>query len=276
MRNGLKKASLLVVLLNAGFILFAQRDQPCCENAVCKATAENFAVRMTGLVGYLPKFSSDPDLNKTALDSLKNANPAVYNEFMKLAKETHTYFFGPRAKFRKDGCFSEALPTANKSNVVFWVGYVGNLGTTPPFPSAEFCTSLKLRIEIGQGATDISKNYIGYLGSMRGYLVYTPGKKDECGNRFRILAGPAIFFRSSTAYAALSTRVAIRMKDIRPAVFPLGNLNIFGEYSTSFGNLSYGAIGVEVELGPFGFNLSGANNMKTGKKGFSVNAFYRL
>lgn len=276
MKNGLKKTSILVVLLNACIVLFAQRDQPCCENAGCKAIAKNFAVRMTGLVEFLPKCGFNKDRNKAALDSLKLANPTVYKEFMKLAKETHTYFFNPKAKFRNDDCFEIALPEKDRENVTCWVAYVGNLGTTLKFLSSEFCSGLKFRIELGQGATDISKKNIAYLGSVRSYFVYTPRGKDSCGNHFRIMAGPAIFFRGSTAYVALNSRIAIRMKDIRPAVFPLGNLNLFGEYSTSFGNLSYGAIGVEIELGPFGFNLSGNNNMKTGKKGFSVDVFYRF
>ena len=90
------------------------------------------------------------------------------------------------------------------------------------------------------------------------------------------MAGPAVFLRGSTLFGALSSRVALRVKDINPMAFPIGNINVFGEYDTSFGNLSYGAIGVELELGFLGFNLSGNNNMKTGRKGFGVDVFYRF
>ncbi|MEI9807682.1 MAG: hypothetical protein WDO16_07280 [Bacteroidota bacterium] len=70
------------------------------------------------------------------------------------------------------------------------------------------------------------------------------------------MAGPAMFLRGSTNYIALSSRIAYRLRDINPAFFPVGNLNLFGEYSTSFGNLSYGAVGAELELGFIGFNIS--------------------
>jgi hypothetical protein len=276
MKKWLVRTSLLFLVVSHASFLHGQNNKKCCDDAGCKATAIRYAIKLTGLVEYLPKYTSDPVLAKKALDSLKQSNSAVYNDFMKTAKEAHSYFYGPNAKFRNDGCFTEAMPTENKSNVQLWVTYVGNLGTTPKFPSAEFCSGLKFRIELGQGATDMGKKTTGYLGSLRGYLVYTVGKKDECGNHVRIMAGPAFFLRGSTSYAALSSRIAIRLMDIKPAVFPLGDINLFGEYNTSFGNLSYAGIGAEVELGILGFNISGNNNMKTGRKGFSVNVFYRF
>ena len=276
MKKWLKKTSLLPVLLCAANFLYGQGTKKCCDDAGCKAMAVQYAIKLAGLVQFLPPCSSNGDLNKKALDSLKQANTAVYNEFMKTAKEAHNNFYVSDTKFRKDGCFSDALPTENKSNVVLWVAYVGNLGTTPSFPSAEFCTGLKFRVEIGQGATDISKRNTGYLGSLRGYLVYTPGKKDQCGNTFRIMAGPALFWRGSTNYVALSSRVAFRVKDIRPSVFALGNINLFGEYNTSFKNLNYAAIGAEVELGVIGFTISGNDNLDSGRLGFGVDIFYRF
>jgi hypothetical protein len=153
---------------------------------------------------------------------------------------------------------------------------VGGVGVKPKFLSAEFCSGLKFRMEIGQGATDISKRNTGYLGSLRGFLVFTPGKKNACGNQFRILAGPSVFVRGSTFYGALSARAAYRLKDINPSFFPIGNLNVFGEYSSSFGNLSYGSLGIEAEFGFVGFNISGNNNLKTGRKGFALDVFYRF
>lgn len=276
MKKCLKKAFLLPVILFATVtFLNGQSDKKCCEDAGCAALAKDYAIRVTGLVAYLPPCTSDNEANKRMLDSLKNANPNVHDQLIRAGKEAHTLFFS-EAKFRRDGCFSDALPTNFKSNVLKWVAFIGTGGKAPPFPSAEFCSGLKVRFEIGQGATDIGKNTTGYLGSGRVYLSFIPGKKDKCGNNIRLMAGPALFFRGSTLYGALSSRVAFRISDIAPKQFALGNLNLFGEYNTSFGNLSYGAIGGEVELGFIGFNISVNNNMKTGKKGFGVNVFYRF
>lgn len=276
MKKWLKKTFLLLATLHVTFFLLAQREKKCCEDAGCKTLAKEYAIKVTGLAAYLPAASSDNAQNKRAVDNLKQVNETIYREFMKTAKEAHDLFLSIKAKFRNDGCFSESLPTDFKSNVLKWVAYVGNLGTNPRFPSAEFCYGLKVRLEIGQGTTDIGKNTTGYLGSFRSYLALIPGKKDKCGNKVRFLVGPAVFARGSNFYGVMSSRIAFRVKDISPSVFPLGNLNVFGEYNTSFGNLSYGAIGAEVELGFIGFSISGNNNMKTGRKGFAVNIFYRF
>ncbi|MEI9807681.1 MAG: hypothetical protein WDO16_07275 [Bacteroidota bacterium] len=171
MKKWLTNTSLLLILASLTPLLHAQSDTKCCDDAGCKALAIKYAVKLTGLVAYLPPCSSNGELNKKALDSLQQANNPVYQELMKDAKEAHTYFFGPKAKFRRDGCFTEAMPTDNRSNVQLWVAYIGNIGTTVSFPSAEFCAGLKFRAEIGQGATDISKKSTGYLGSLRGFLV---------------------------------------------------------------------------------------------------------
>lgn len=274
MKKWFKRTLLLLIIFSSTVQMNGQTKKGCCEDAGCRTLAREYAVRVTGLVGYLPLCTSDDDQSKRAVDSLKNANQPVYNEFMKAAKEAHVLFFTDKLKFHKDGCFSDALPTDFKSNVLLWISYVGRLGNPPKFPSAEFCSGLKVRIETGQGATDIGKNTTGYLGSLRGYLSYTPGKKGDCGNNIRIMAGPALFARGSTLYGALGSRIAFRVSDFTPKQFPIGNLNLFGEYNTSFGNLSYGAIGGEVELGFIGFNISVNNNMKTGKKGFGINVFY--
>jgi|GEM_PF-2122611 len=283
MKKCFQKSFLLIVaFFSTTTFLSAQDKKKCCEDETCKAAVKDFAARLTPLVANLPHSSGDDDVDKKVLDSLKRANRQLYDELVKLAKAAHDYIFSDGSPFRNDGCFSNALSDDVRIDVLGWVAHVGR--SAPKFGSAEFCAGLKVRIELGGGSTDISKYSVGYLGSLRGFLVYTfydkggDKKKDpfRCGNHIRLMVGPAAFFRSHMLYGALSSRIGVRVKDITPMNFAIGNINLFGEYSTSFGNLSYGALGAELELGFIGFNLSVNNNMKTGRKGLGVNVFYRF
>jgi len=158
-----------------------------------------------------------------------------------------------------------------------WINFIRFhiLKVKPVFPSTEFCGGLKKRFEINQGATAfLSKPQMAYLGSARFYLVYTLFKKDSCGGRFRISAGPGFFLRSTKGYITLSSRVAYRITDLKADVFSLGNLNFFGGYNSDFSGFNYAEAGLEVELGPFGANVSVNENTNNGKWGFLVGVFF--
>src|SRR6185503_11501708 len=80
--------------------------------------------------------------------------------------------------------------------------------------------------------------------------------KEKCGGRVRLMVGPGYFRHSATSYLTLSSRIGIRIADIKPNIFSLGNFNFFGGYNTAFGDFNYAEGGLEVELGWLGFNLS--------------------
>ena len=280
MKKCFQKPFLLVIVL-FGTITFLNAQIPdnrkkCCEDETCKTKAKDYATQLANLVTILPEATGDSKADQKALDSVKRVNSSGYKSFMKVALAAHYYFYSVESKFRRDGCFADNVSV----NVSKWVAHVGT--KAPKFKSAEFEAGLKIRVELGQGSTDIRKNSIGHLGSFRTYLVYTfdkdPNRRDSfhLGNHIRLSVGPAIFSRSNIYYGALSSRIAVRVKDIKPMNFAIGNINLFGEYNTSFGNLSYGAIGAELELGFAGFNISVNDNLKTGRKGFGLNAFYRF
>lgn len=258
-------------------ILYGQTGKKCCDVNSCREKAEEFAVRMAGIATFLGNCSDDQDANEVTLSNFRSSHPDLYQQLIITVKELQQYFFAEQPEYSDPDCFSNALPTINKSNVLRWVNHVRFhiLKVKPVFPSTEFCGGWKKRFELGQGAAAfLNKTKMAYLGSLRGYLIYTIPGKEKCGGRLRIAAGPAFFLRSSNSYITLSSRLAVRLTDLRADVFSLGNLNLFGGYNTNFDGFNYAEAGLEAELGPFGFNLSGNYNIDNNKPGFLIGIIF--
>jgi hypothetical protein len=251
--------------------LNAQPAKKCCDDGTCQQRVIDYAVKITGLVNFLGAINEDnPSANEATLNALKASHESVYNDFLQTAKEIADYVFDKPKYANVVTCFTNALPTINKSNVIAWINYFRTVLKNPPFPSTEFCGGWKKRLEIAQGATAfLSKTKMAYLGTLRGYLIYTFSPKDKkCGGNFRLMAGPAFFLQSRNSYIALSTRLGVRLADLKANVFRYGNLNLFGGYNSNFAQFSYVEGGLEVELGPFGINLSTNYNTDNSKFGF--------
>lgn len=283
MKKYIRIIFLSIILLITTCLLHGQQNkEKCCENESCRVKAQTLAVRITGIVGFLGKCADgDKAANLLTLERLKTNNKSVYDDFWGTTKAI--IFLINDDRFRNDACFENSLPAdlAEKSNIMCWIGFVNDSITKPSFPSAEFCKGWKKRFEIAQGASSfLNKKDMAYLGTIRGYLIYTFRKNnlDECGGGVRLMAGPAFYLRDRVSYVALSSRVAFRMKDIKADpkhdLFPLGNLNLFGEYTTSFGQFNYAGLGIEIELGPFGVNLTVNHNLENGKQGFLVGVVF--
>jgi hypothetical protein len=258
-------------------ILYGQTGKKCCDINSCREKAEEFAMRMAGIATFLGNCSDDQEANEVTLSNFRSAHPDMYQQLIITVKELQQYFFAEQPEYSDPDCFSNALPTINKSNVLRWVNHVRFhiLKIKPVFPSTEFCGGWKKRFELGQGAAAfLNKAKTAYLGSLRGYLMYTIPGKEKCGGRLRIAAGPAFFLRSSNSYITLSSRLAVRLTDLRAEVFSLGNLNLFGGYNTNFDGFNYAEAGLEAELGPFGFNLSGNYSMDNKKPGFLIGIIF--
>ena len=272
----LLKHSLIILLFLLPVIIFGQTSK-CCDINSCKEKAEEFAVRISGIVNFLGNCGDDQEANETTLSNFKASHPDLYQQLIGTVKELQTYFFAEQPKYSDPDCFSNALPTINKANVMRWVNHVRFhiLKVKPVFPSTEFCSGWKKRFELAQGAAAfLNKARMAYLGSLRGYLMYTIPGKDKCGGRLRLGAGPGFFLRSSNSYITLSSRLAVRLTDLRAEVFSLGNLNLFGGYNTNFDGFNYAEAGLEAELGPFGFNLSGNYNIDNKKPGFLIGIIF--
>jgi hypothetical protein len=250
----------------------SQSQQKCCDNSQCSQKATVYAVKITGLVNYLGNFNEvNAAANEAKLNELKANYPQVYRDFIQTANEIAEQFFDKPRYAGSLLCFTDALPTVNKSNVVAWINYFRDAIDKPKFPSTEFCGGLSKRFEIAQGAAAfLSKPKMSYLGSARAYLAYTFRKKDSCGGNFRVMLGPGYFLHNRNSYITLNSRIGVRLADLKANVFSLGNLNLFGGYNTNFDHFSYAEGGLEVELGPFGVNVSANYNTDNSKFGFLV------
>jgi hypothetical protein len=264
----------ITILLLCCMILIFQntfsQEKKCCDIPSCKLRSEELAARITGLAKFIKSKGEDKAANAQVLDSLKAANPTLFNDFIHTMKDIVTYI----NDHEQDLCFADRLPEDVSDNIFNWIIYFNDKEHPTKFPSTEFCSGLKKRFEVSQGAMNALRNDMAYLGSIRGYIVYTFGKKDQCGNKLRLMTGPAFFLQNKVVYSTLSSRISFRLKDIAPVPFSLGNFNLFGEYTTSFRHFEYAAIGAEVELGPLGFNLAINQNLKSHHQGFLVSIVF--
>lgn len=255
-----------LLLLQAAW---SQTDKNCCDKEECRKQTADYATRITGLVNYLGNCSEDSAANNAVLRKLSNSHPTIYADFIWTTSEVaDQYIVHPRYADSRT-CFFNALPANQAANVLAWINYINP--QTPVFPSTEFCAGLSRRFEIAQGASAfLSKPYMEYLGSIRGFLVYTFKSKQECGGTFRLMAGPAYYLRSSDSYITLHSRISIRIKDLKASVFNLGNINFFGGYITNFDHFNYAEAGLEVELGAFGINLAANYDTNIKRAGFLI------
>lgn len=282
MEKCLGKIFLLIALLVTNGLLYAQPEKKkCCESPVCKEKAVEYAKVISGLVAYLGNcsISTEEDLRADSiiLAKLQEEKPEVYNDLIRMVKLLDDYLYTDIPRFRGTDCFENELPQSMRRNVLCWINYIrfNVLKKVVVFPSTEFCGGWKKRFEINQGASAfLSKTDMSYLGSARFYFIYTFFKKNKCGGKFRMSAGPAYFLRSRNSYLTLSSRLAYNIKDLKANVFSLGNLNLFGGYNTNFNRFNYAELGLEVELGPFGVNLASNMNTENGKMGFMVGVFF--
>ncbi len=259
----IKKILLATIAILLFSTAFAQQPN-CCDTPACKRMSEMLAVRVAGVATFVKSEQDAPAKNKATLDSLKNANPELYNTLITVMQEAAAYM----NSHRQGDCFMNSLPSDIYDNAYNWIIYFNDIEHPVRFPSTEFCGGWKKRFEINQGAANVFKKSMTYSGSLRGYLMYTFGKKDSCGNKIRMLLGPAVFLRGNTSYITMSTRAAFRIKDIAPKNFAVGNLNLFAEYNTNFSHFTNIAAGFEVELGPFGLNFAVNLDTKTQAAGF--------
>lgn len=273
MKKWLGRALLAITFLVTSNLLHAQQ---CCDNAICKEKAIEYAKVISGLVNYLGTCSGDKTTDSIVLKKLEQEKPEAYSEFVRMVRILDDYLYSDDSKFKGTECFEKELAKNVAENALMWINHVRFhvLGKIPFFPSTEFCGGWKKRFEINQGSSAfLDKTNMSYLGSARAYLIYTFFKKDKCGGRFRIMAGPALFLRSRNSYLTLSTRLAYKLKDLKASVFSLGNLNLFGGYNSNFDGFNYAELGLEVELGPFGINIASNMNTGNGKAGFMVGVF---
>ncbi len=277
MKRYLYKIFLLLTVLITSNISYAQQEKNCCDNAVCREKAIEYAKIISGLANYLGKCTGDTTDDSKVLAKLQLDKPELYNDFIRMVKLLNDYLYKDDSKFKGTECFENELARTTGENVMCWINHVrfNILGIKPIFPSTEFCGGWKKRFEISQGSSAfLNKTQMTYLGSARFFLIYTLFKKNECGGKFRIMAGPALFLRSRNSYLTFSSRIAYKLTDLKANVFSLGNLNLFGGYNTNFDGFNYAELGLEIELGPFGVNL--ASNFNTGNKkmGFMVGVFF--
>jgi hypothetical protein len=250
-----------------------QTGKACCDNEDCKQQTADYVQRITGIVTFLGNCSDDKEVNEATLNTFRANKPDLYKDLILMVKEVNKNFLSDNPKYNDPGCFRDALPASGALNLMRWINHIRFhiLNVKPIFPSTEFCGGWKRRFEINQGATAfLSKTKMAYFGSLRAYLAYTFKEKNKCGGTFRLMAGPGFFLQSSNSYITLSSRLAVRLTDLKANVFNLGNLNVFGGYNTNLKEFSYVEAGIEAELGPFGINLSGNYNTDNKKYGFLV------
>src|SRR6185436_20247209 len=210
-----------IFLAFIGLVLFFNANAQCCEDPACKAKAKEYADKITSLAILLGKCTppSNPNsrhINDSIVEVFRTTYPERYNEFKTLVKKISEEFIDDPSNQGKQRCFQDMLPIAG-DNAMAWINHIRNV--KPIFPSTEFCGGFKKRVEISQGAAFINKNTTAYLGTARFFIVYTLPVKEKCGGKVRLMVGPAYFIQSRNSYLTLSSRVGVRIGDIKPGIF---------------------------------------------------------
>lgn len=253
------------------FLLFLSSEtfsQNCCDIPACRDRTQQLMNRILPLMQSVGTATDSAARNKAILQAANQRNPGLVRNFTSVMYETLVFL----QQDGQDRCFRTLMPPDQMENLNRWLIYFNDIKNPVTFPSPEFCTGFRTRLELSQGASDFMRDEMAYLGSIRGLLMYTFGKKNSCGNRFRLLAGPAFFLRNETPYISFNGRLAYRIKDImvkNPPIF-LGNFNLFAEYLSNFDRFNYAALGFEANLGRFGVNLAVNHNFDTDHQGFLV------
>ena len=244
----------------------------CCDDAACRVKSQDLAAQIIPLIHFVGETNTDDaSVNDSLLRKAFQKDQIRYNSFKSLIYEILRF----TDDSSHDHCFKTFLTSEQYITINHWLVYFNDLKNPVSFPSPEFCQGFRTRIEINQGAANFLKNDMAFLGSVRGLVSYTFGKKESCGNRVRLLAGPAYFLQNKIGYATLNTRLAYRLKDImvkNPPVF-LGNWNLFADYATSFHHFNYAGVGAEAQLGPFGVNVLANYNLDSKHLGFLFGIF---
>jgi hypothetical protein len=254
------------------FLCKVNAQTNCCDDVACKQRAKELADKITGLAVSLGKFTpfgspGYPQKNDSILLEFKTQFPDRYNEFTKAIKDISAEFIDDQGGQNKQLCFLDQLPINTADNTMAWVNYIRDV--KPVFPSTEFCKGFKKRFELSQGASAfLSKQSMAYLGALRFYLIYTFSEKDKCGGRFRLMTGPGFFLRDAKAHLTLSSRLGVRIGDLKGGVFSIGNFNFFGGFNSNFNQFNYAESGFEAELGWLGLNLSAVYDTYGHKWGF--------
>lgn len=256
------------ILILFGFLQYnsiAQTNSaPCCETPACRQKVDDLVKRIVKVIGYIEPFNKATA--KQSLDKLHANDPVKYMDLLHTVNEVNRYI----RNVPQDECFLNAIPEDVHAKVFAWLGYFDDQTNPPDFGSAEFCSGLGRRIELSQGSAGFLSGQMSWLGGLHGYLVYTPGKKKECGNKWRIMGGPAYFLKNRFSFVAVSTRLAYRIKDLGIPPFSLGNLNVFGGLDSNLDNFNFLTIGAEAEVGPIAFNIGLNHDLYIGKPGFSI------
>lgn len=273
------KAFLLLLLFPlSGQNVFSQdsRRANCCDVADCRKKTEAYAIRIAGIALFIGESKGDKDQDKLYLDSLKKANPTLYNNFVQAMNEILSFQENTDKTLNRGPCFSATLPEDVKQKVLDWKGYF-DANRNPVSLSTEFCRGFRRRIEINQGGTNIFTSKATYLGSIHAFLMYNFGTRDkktgmkkDCGGHVRFMAGPAGYVRGNTSYLTASSRIAFRLMDIKKTPFSAGNINAFGGYATNFSRFNYATAGLEAELGPIALNLAANFDTRNHYWGFAV------
>lgn len=264
---------LLLALTLFALSLTCKAQNTCCNDSACRQRATELRDAIIPLLSFVGNAVRDDDpQNKIILENAHQRDPAKYNRFRNVMYELIAF----TRDNDHDLCFQSLVTSEEYIAIGLWRIYFNDLKNPVSFPSPEFCSGFGIRLELAQGSAAFLRNDMAYLGAARGFLSYTIGRKESCGNRVRVMTGPALFLFNNTPYVVLNSRLAYRLSDImidNPPVF-LGNWNLFGEYVSNFQKLHQAGLGIEAQLGKFGVNFSVTHDFRSDHQGFLFGLFY--
>ncbi|MCX2746034.1 hypothetical protein OO013_19295 [Mangrovivirga sp. M17] len=181
------------------------------------------------------------------LDSLKTYDYPAYVELI-----NNIQGFIANTSQEQQVCFYKI---ADNTTVNAWISYIYRKDApTNESLSPEFQKGIGILAEINQGVIDPFRSTEQYLLTVKGLLAYTFAK-EQAGGRIRMMLGPSLYYSKQEVDVYLTSRMEVRIYDLKAEPVSLGTFKFLLEGSTDLDGLWIAGPGVGLEFPQFGVKL---------------------
>ncbi|HEY9048606.1 MAG TPA: hypothetical protein VIN08_22020 [Ohtaekwangia sp.] len=269
---------LYIPVLLAGILctgrVYAQTA--CCDRAGCREEIDGYIVSLKQLLNDFETLPASIDDRKASLERYRRLHREGYTQIRTIIHKLQKASGSDRTLL---DCFSQRFidvaPDPDDENSASWYAYLTTVFLSNDFTSPEFAKGAGLHFDINQGVADVGKSTEAYSFAGRLLLSYTFGKRGRAsGGRWRVMAGPSIYYQDTKAYLLANPRVEFRLKDIGNKLTSIGNLKLIAD--GNIGDLYIVGGGVGLELYKFGAQLLYQRQSEVRSSQLLIGLFYRF
>ncbi|WP_333820637.1 hypothetical protein [Ohtaekwangia sp.] len=251
-------------------------QEPCCNRADCKAAIDAYIISLKRLLNDFGTLPSGIDERKAALENYKTQYRVGYAQLRAIILKIQKISAGDRTWL---DCFSQRFievdPSVADEDCISWYAYLSTVLLPSEFTSPEFAKGFGVHLDLSQGVADPGKSTEAYALAGRVLLSYTFCKHGHAsGGRWRVMAGPSIYYQDTKAYLLANPRVEFRLKDIGNKLASIGNIKLIAD--GNIGDVYIVGGGVGLELYKFGVQVLYQRQSEVRSAQLLTGLFYRF